>query len=162
MATIASLAWAQQFKLKMKLPPFDRANLGAVFLIAIGLWMNSAHAASQTGFTLSSPAFSDGEPIPQQFTADGQGPFTHWLVYGISAKNNGLPAAQGKNSESSDGCTPPNPPKRDVAHHYHFKLFALDRTLILQPGLSENQVLSAIKGHVIAETQLVGLYGGTS
>jgi phosphatidylethanolamine-binding protein (PEBP) family uncharacterized protein len=43
-------------------------------------------------------------------------------------------------------------------HHYHFKLFALDQSMSLPPGLAEDQVVAAMQGHVIGESELIGLY----
>jgi phosphatidylethanolamine-binding protein (PEBP) family uncharacterized protein len=51
---------------------------------------------------------------------------------------------QGQNSALKVGYTGCAPPKGDLAHHYHFQLFALDRMLDI--------------GHVIAKGELVGTY----
>lgn len=99
-------------------------------------------------------------------------PFTHWVVYGISAETKelqgGIPKqsqvqkpvrlTQGKNSVGEIGYFGPKPPDGSGVHHYRFRLYALDRTLDLAPGLDEEQVLKAIEGHVVGESELVGLY----
>ena len=67
-------------------------------------------------------------------------------------------ARQGKNSTLKLGWTGMAPPKRDTPHHYHFQLFALDRTLPLQPGAGRTALFDAMAGHVLAHGQVVGTY----
>jgi len=105
--------------------------------------------------------------------ASGEEPWVHWMIYGISAKDvhalpEGIPrsaqfetpvhAMQGTNSYGYVGYGGPMPPPGS-AHQYFFKLFALDRKLDLQPGLTRAELLLAITPHILAETQLVGTYG---
>jgi len=101
--------------------------------------------------------------------APGVEPFTHWVVYNIQATRDKLPAgipketsegveyAQGENSYHEIGYRGPNPPPGGV-HHYHFKLFALDTNLNLPPGLSKEEVITAMQGHIIAEAEYIGLH----
>jgi hypothetical protein len=51
-------------------------------------------------------------------------------------------------------CPPPGKP-----HRYRFHLYALDTILDVPSGASKNAILSAMKGHVVAETEIIGLYG---
>lgn len=66
-------------------------------------------------------------------------------------------ARQGKNDFKRIGyggpCPPPGKP-----HRYFFKLYALDAKLDLR-GASRNELESAMKGHVLAQTELMGKYG---
>jgi phosphatidylethanolamine-binding protein (PEBP) family uncharacterized protein len=50
------------------------------------------------------------------------------------------------------------PPPGHGTHHYHFKLYALGTQLNLSPGATKQQLLDAIKGHVLAEAELIGTY----
>jgi len=50
------------------------------------------------------------------------------------------------------------PPVGHGPHHYHFKLYALDRELDARAGLSKKELLSAMDGHVLAAGELVGTY----
>ena len=52
----------------------------------------------------------------------------------------------------------PLPPPGHGAHHYHFKLYALDTKLDLAPSATKAQFLDAMKDHVLAEGELVGTY----
>jgi Raf kinase inhibitor-like YbhB/YbcL family protein len=83
-------------------------------------------------FTVTSPAFADGQPVPKEFTCDGndappaitvtdpppaaksfavimddpdapKGTFTHWLAYDIPVDGNALRATAGKTLENDFG-----------------------------------------------------------
>lgn len=96
------------------------------------------------------------------------GTFVHWVTYNIPPARNGLPegfSATAKNANGEEGtngrgelgytgpCPPPGKP-----HHYHFRLYALDHKLQLGPGATEGQVQAAMKGHVLATGELVGIF----
>ena len=96
------------------------------------------------------------------------GTWTHWVIWNIPAKTTALPesvakmeeasgALQGKNDFKRIGyggpCPPPGKP-----HRYFFKLYALDTRLELKAGASKNELERAIKGHILAQAELVGKY----
>jgi hypothetical protein len=97
-----------------------------------------------------------------------KGVFTHWVIFNIPATDNSLHenvqtsgtlpngATQGSNSGGRIGYTSPCPPSG--THHYVFHLYALDVQLNLQAGATEQDLLTAITGHVLAEAKLTGLY----
>jgi Raf kinase inhibitor-like YbhB/YbcL family protein len=99
-----------------------------------------------------------------------RGTFTHWVLFNIPASSLGLkegvaqqatsPEAtrQGTNDFGKVGYGGPAPPP-GKPHHYHFKLFALDATLDLEAGATKPQLLEAMKGHILGETQMIGVYG---
>ena len=94
-------------------------------------------------------------------------PWVHWLVFNIPAKSTEVSAATipaGGVEGHANGGTPvyegPCPKFFSGIHHYHFRLFALDRTLDLPPTADKNRVMPAMKDAVIAEAELVGLYAG--
>lgn len=96
-------------------------------------------------------------------------PWVHWVVFNIPGVSITLPQnlarqkklvngiMQGKNTQNKIGYDGPCPPPGKI-HHYHFKLFALDTLLDLQPGATKEMVLQAIKGHILAQAEVVGLY----
>jgi Raf kinase inhibitor-like YbhB/YbcL family protein len=102
-------------------------------------------------------------------------PFVHWVAYNIPADRTSLPEGlqeqeqltepasllQGKTSKGSIGYFGPRPPVGDPPHHYHFQVFALDRTLDVPPGAGRDAVLSAMSGHVLAAGELVATYQQT-
>lgn len=103
-------------------------------------------------------------------------PWVHWVIYGIGGNVRSLPegvpagrptldkpveAQQGKNSWPSGvtiGYRGPLPPPGHGTHHYHFKLYALDRPIKIAPSATKNEVLSAIEGHVLGKAELTGTY----
>jgi Raf kinase inhibitor-like YbhB/YbcL family protein len=147
---------------------------------------------------IASTAFSEGQPIPQKYTCQGEdlspplkwtnapantksfalitddpdapmGIWVHWVLYDLSPTTTALAedvaktqyiagnAKQGINDFHRLGyggpCPPPGKP-----HRYFFKLYALDRVLDLKPGATKKDVEAAMKGHVLAEGQLMGTY----
>ncbi|MBS0297802.1 MAG: YbhB/YbcL family Raf kinase inhibitor-like protein [Proteobacteria bacterium] len=97
-------------------------------------------------------------------------PFVHWVVWNIAANVHELPVGiseapvtvqpmtQGVNGAKQAVWHGPQPPKGDGAHHYHFQLFALDTPLNLPAGSGRDAVVAAMKGHVVGQADLVGVY----
>jgi Raf kinase inhibitor-like YbhB/YbcL family protein len=98
-----------------------------------------------------------------------RGTWVHWVLFNLPAGPRELPAGvptretldngarQGKNDFGKIGYGGPAPP-RGKPHRYFFKLYALDATLNLSAGASKAQLLDAMKGHALAEGQLMGTY----
>ncbi len=90
------------------------------------------------------------------------GLFTHWLVWNIPPQTNSIAegsaqkGVRGSNDFGKSGYKGPCPPAG--THRYSFKVFALDRELNLRAGAKRSQVDAAMKGHVIAQGELVGRY----
>ena len=90
------------------------------------------------------------------------GLFTHWLVWNIPPQTNSIAegsapkGVHGTNDFGKSGYKGPCPPPG--THRYSFKIFALDRELDLRAGAKRSQVDAAMKGHVIAQGELVGRY----
>lgn len=101
-------------------------------------------------------------------------PWVHWVIYKIPSGTTSLEEGilrtatlttpqgvmQGANSWGSGnvGYRGPAPPPGHGVHHYHFKLYALDAALDVSPGVTKEQLLSAMEGHVLAQGELVGTY----
>jgi len=98
-----------------------------------------------------------------------RGTWVHWVLYDLPADVRELSAAigreeslqngakQGKNDFGKIGYGGPCPPSGS-AHRYYFKLYALDQMTGLQSKATKQQLLDAMKGHVLAEAQLIGTY----
>jgi Raf kinase inhibitor-like YbhB/YbcL family protein len=90
------------------------------------------------------------------------GLFTHWLVWNIPRQTNAVgegstpKGVQGTNDFGKSGYGGPCPPSG--THRYYFKILALDRELDLPFGAKRGQVDAAIKGHVVAQGELMGRY----
>lgn len=96
------------------------------------------------------------------------GTWVHWVAFNIpptaakleeSIKQdrefaNGM--KQGSNDWPKIGYGGPCPPSG--THRYYFKLYALDAMLDIKPGATKEQLLKAMKGHVLAEARLMGKY----
>ena len=95
--------------------------------------------------------------------ASSSKPFVHWLAWnlpsGASLGENAVPAGavQGRNGRGGTGWFGPHPPG-GKPHHYHFELFALDAPLALPAGSDREALLAAMKGHVVAAGETVGLF----
>jgi Raf kinase inhibitor-like YbhB/YbcL family protein len=97
------------------------------------------------------------------------GNWVHWVLYNLPAETRelreGVPkqeeldngALQGRNDFRKVGyggpCPPPGKP-----HRYYFKLYALDTKLNLNAGASKADAERAMKGHIVAQAQLMGRY----
>ena len=92
-------------------------------------------------------------------------PWVHWVVYKIPADVMGFregstqgEVLEGKNDFGTLGYGGPMPPRGHGVHRYYFKVYALDAELEVAAGLTKEQLLEAIKGHVLDEGELVGTY----
>jgi Raf kinase inhibitor-like YbhB/YbcL family protein len=101
------------------------------------------------------------------------GTWVHWVLFNIPGAAKGLPEGVDKVEELSDGsrhgacwgvdefsrtgyygpCPPPGKP-----HRYFFKVYALDRRLDLKAGADKTALLKAMKGHILAAGEIMGLY----
>jgi Raf kinase inhibitor-like YbhB/YbcL family protein len=91
------------------------------------------------------------------------GVWTHWTLWNIPPDSQIIPegsepssAVQGKTSFGTNKYGGPCPPSG--THHYYFKLYALDSVLNLPEKTDSDNLQKAMSGHVIEQTQLVGLY----
>jgi Raf kinase inhibitor-like YbhB/YbcL family protein len=88
------------------------------------------------------------------------GGFTHWVMWNIDPTGmigeNAAPGVQGKNGKGDNGYTGPCPP--DGTHHYHFMVYALDTKLDLPASTGKEDLETAMKGHILATGDLIGLY----
>jgi len=92
------------------------------------------------------------------------GTFVHWVAYNIDPgtmiKENSSPGTEGKNGKGNKGYTGPCTPDTKV-HHYHFKVYALDAKLDLGNSSTKADLETAMKGHILAQGELIGLYKKT-
>jgi Raf kinase inhibitor-like YbhB/YbcL family protein len=95
------------------------------------------------------------------------GIWCHWLLYDIPPKYQSLPQGyrpgtiglSGTNDFGKQGYGGPCPPKGHGPHRYFFKFFALDvHTLGLPAGVKRDELLTALKGHTLAEAQYMGRF----
>ena len=98
------------------------------------------------------------------------GTWVHWVLFNISPDlrelQENLPITGknqdpnaifvGDNSWGRADYGGPCPPSG--THRYFFKLYALDTTISLLPGATKQELLSAMDGHILAETELMGTF----
>jgi len=98
------------------------------------------------------------------------GTFIHWVIYNIPEATRrlaeGVPpdkeladgTRQGINGFRRIGYNGPKPPP-GKPHRYFFRLYALDTVLNLEPGASAGKLQEAMAGHILGESELMGVYG---
>lgn len=98
------------------------------------------------------------------------GPFAHWIVYNIPPLHNELAEGfspdvgategivEGRNDFGNARYGGPCPPVGGDAHHYHIRLYALDRELTLGAGATRAQIMDAIHDHILDQTELVATF----
>ena len=89
-------------------------------------------------------------------------PFVHWTAWNIAPSAHGLPeglagAVQGHNGKGADGWWGPHPSDGKL-HHYHFQFFALDTKLSLPAGAGRDELVAAMKGHVLGKGRLLATF----
>jgi len=98
-----------------------------------------------------------------------RGTFVHWVLYNIPSTTQELPKGVPRNEKLADGslqgmtdfgragyggpCPPPG-----KSHRYYFKIFALDNQINLSSGATKGDVEKAMKGHILAQGELMGKY----
>ncbi|MBI4355450.1 MAG: YbhB/YbcL family Raf kinase inhibitor-like protein [Candidatus Omnitrophica bacterium] len=94
--------------------------------------------------------------------------WVHWVLYNLPSTTTGLPenvpkkealqdgSRQGMTDFDAVGYGGPCPPSG--VHRYYFKLYALDTTLSFPKPPTKVQLLDAMKGRVLGESQLMGRY----
>jgi len=98
--------------------------------------------------------------------------FTHWVIYSIPSGSRSLAnnatqqstmpdgSAEGVNDFGRSGYGGPCPPG-SKPHRYVFHLYALDMRLDLPAGAARKELNTAIRGHILAEGQIMGTYRRT-
>ncbi len=94
--------------------------------------------------------------------------WVHWVVFDLPATATGLPegvpprptpdlgGTHGINDFGNLGYGGPCPPSG--THNYVFTLYALDTKLGLNARATKEDVLKAMRGHVLSEARLIGRY----
>lgn len=97
-----------------------------------------------------------------------RGTWVHWVLYNLPPETTELPedmptsevldngARHGVTDFGQFGYGGPCPPSS--THRYFFKLYALDTMIDISGEVTKETVESAMKGHILAEGQLMGKY----
>lgn len=88
------------------------------------------------------------------------GTWDHWIVWNIppveKIEENSVPGTEGLNNFRQHSYGGPCPPSG--THRYIFKVYALDTKLDLNSNSRKKDVERAMKGHILAKGEIVGLY----
>lgn len=101
------------------------------------------------------------------------GTWVHWVIYDLPPSLTGLPEGLPKTEKVAGGGAqgicwgvdeydrvgyygPMPPPGKP--HRYYFKLYALDKALGLPPKATKAALLKSMKGHILAQGELMGTY----
>ena len=88
------------------------------------------------------------------------GTWVHWVVWNIPLRRrideNSVPGVQGLNDFRKHSYGGPCPPSG--THRYFFKVYALDAKLDLSINHGKRDVEMAMKGHILSQGQLIGLF----
>ena len=96
------------------------------------------------------------------------GTWVHWVLFnlpsGVTELSEHIPpvevlpdgSRQGRNDSRRIGYNGPCPP--GGTHRYYFKVYAVDKKLDNNPGITKSELLKAMKGHILSEGQLMGRY----
>lgn len=97
------------------------------------------------------------------------GVFIHWVLYNLPGETAGLMTGvpkgtllpdgseQGVNSFGRSSYSGPCPPKGQ-RHRYFFRVFALDRKVMIRGSATAGDLRTAMGGHILAEGHLMGTY----
>jgi len=143
-------------------------------------------AVESRNLSITSSAFANDQLIPKQYGCSGDsvppplnitdvpsnaktlalivtdpdapgGLFTHWVVWNMPPSNaNPQAGVQGQNSYGKQGYGTLCPPAG--SHRYIFDAYALDTSLDAGPSAGREQIESAMKGHIVGHSRLVGIY----
>jgi len=88
------------------------------------------------------------------------GTWDHWIVWNIppteKIEENSVPGVEGLNDFRRRSYGGPCPPSG--THRYFFKVYALDTELNLKPNSRKKDVERAMRGRVLAQGEILGLY----
>ncbi|MCX5922767.1 MAG: YbhB/YbcL family Raf kinase inhibitor-like protein [Candidatus Dependentiae bacterium] len=93
--------------------------------------------------------------------------WVHWVAFNIphtvhrldvGAAIHALGGKEGINDSKNKKYDGPCPPAGSGPHRYFFRLYALNVTLSLHAGATKQEVVDAMKHHIIAQGELIGTY----
>ena len=100
--------------------------------------------------------------LMSDYDAPIAGGFHHWIVYNIPSSARELEGnhafTEGTTSFGFIGYGGPCPPPTGETHHYLFLLYAIDIVHVGGQGLKFGDVISAIRGHVLGATSIIGTF----
>ena len=159
-------------------------SLAALLLVACARGEAPAEPTVAAKLDVISNAFAPGAEIPSEHTCEGadllpplawtgapvtartyavivddpdapRGTWVHYVAANIQSSSLPAMAVIGKNDWGTSTWRGPCPPSG--RHRYVFKVYALDAA-IGKPDMTKDELLAAMKGHVVAKGELIGTY----
>lgn len=103
----------------------------------------------------------DDPDVPRNLRSDGM--YDHWIIFNMPPETHDIPeghepiGTHGATTAGGTNYVGPCPPDRE--HRYFLKLYALDARLSLPAKSTKKEVEKAMEGHILAKTELMGIYG---
>jgi Raf kinase inhibitor-like YbhB/YbcL family protein len=110
--------------------------------------------------TQSLTLIMDDPDVPERIRKDRM--WVHWVTFNIDPQTRTIKegistlGTIGQNTGGMSRYMGPCPP--DKEHRYFFKLYALDCMLPLKEGATKEEVLKAMEGHILAQSELIGRF----
>jgi Raf kinase inhibitor-like YbhB/YbcL family protein len=162
------------------------ALITILFLIACAQQAEQEPTKEVAKMKLSS-VFENNQPIPTEYTCDGDdkapaltvedapaktktlalivddpdapaGTWVHWVEFNIAPTAEIKPGAGTQGTNDFKKLGYGGPCPPSGTHRYFFKLYALDTELSLEEGSSKADVEKAMKDHILEKTELIGTY----
>lgn len=147
--------------MKLTSPVFDSYNAIPSRYTCEGLNCNPELHIDEVPLEAKSLVLIVEDPdVPKYLKSDGL--WDHWVVFNIAPKtkiikeNCSSLGVHGRSTSGKLGYEGPCPP--DKKHRYFFKLYAIDTIINISEGVSKDEVIDAIGGHVLDAAELVGTY----
>ena len=110
--------------------------------------------------TISLTIIMDDPDVPASVRPEQM--WDHWLCWNIPPQTSAITEGAepqgvvGHNSGGKKGYMGPCPPDRE--HRYFFKLYAIDTMLDIPETATKDELLAAMGGHILEQTELMGRY----
>ena len=125
-------------------------------------WTNLPEGTKTLALIVDDPDATKGKPTQKEA-------WVHLVAWNIDPEYDNLDndtlttmVETGKNSWGEQGYNGPCPPAGEQEHHYHFKLYALNKKLELNENSTVDDLLNAMNetdGIILGEAEIIGLYG---
>ena len=152
--------------------PTEAANMGTLKIVSTAFSHNGMIPPKYTcdGADVNPPLTIEGVPENAKSLAlivddpdAPRGTWVHWVAWNIDPKTKEIAegsvpqgAQQGMNDFRRRDYGGPCPPSG--THRYFFKLYALDALLNPGKGATKADLEKSMKGHILAQAEIIGLY----
>lgn len=166
----------QRFLYKKDQEKFNTFKTGSMIISSPAFQNNKKIPEKYTcdGENINPPLYFEGVPLSTQsliLIIDDpdslKGTWVHWILYNMqptttqiyeNAYATFLPRGTVEGNTSFGKTRYNGPCPSFGTHHYHFKLFAIDKIIDLPEGSSMLDIELALQNHIVGYAELIGLY----